>query len=899
MTEMLSMWDTTAAEVSTQRTRKALALAEAAVEPLWPFLAEAKTMPEFEHRLALSEESLIRSVASVATDESMPVDQMRLVATQRLTERFAAAHRARSEEMALEAALRAAVAAGDSGQCQQVNDDGVQCTLPAGHSAEEHDFPDLKGEGEIRAAAGRRTAAGRPLFLALDSMAAMGTRPKTEPEGATYSGAFLTAFYKAAFSMDFPNSYDKSSPHYKAGLKDGKAAGEAYFATGEVNGVVITGSRRTASWVEQARTVVSEHQHATVDGVLLDATSANMLLTVHDALSPDKAAQFAAMPLAKAVEIGWKLVNKTSAKSAGAGLVCTCGHVDDAHSGKWCQHCADTMSTADPKHSFEPVAGKTSARKTAGDEYRESYAEGYDDFMAGRPKDDTYWITEAYEIGWSDAEQGLPRDRQRGYGRHLSSKTAGREIVSDSGGRRYVKERKGSLEYRYYEDGSVTILNTSKPFGTNRTVGHTGPNPDRIPEEFRKSASLRGPAVTALLAEASDETPVERAGVGAKPQFEVVVGDEVVGQYASRDDAEDKVRLLEEDEGITNAEIKEISKAARRRRVAWHQPTYDYAYGIGRADADRPYDDSQWATEDGHTGYRDGYNDGGYHEASRRTATEEKTCPACEGGGVFADMLCQTCGGYGKVSSRKSAVADLLAAESAFFRSPQAPNRPSLPAETPSRAGEREREIAHQERVRREEQQRVIEQAERNRAANSGTTGSRVAFNPKMGDPDYEAGYLAGSSDAGSGIRFNPPESSSALFAEGYSEGYDGWNSPTHLSSIRRHAEDIATRLDGLVENTDTGGPVQTQPLTTRPRVVPSDHQRNDPGQQDDFADNPDFAPTDPMRPTVGQKVQARVARLTARIKADNPTMSDRQARALAARTVQAFPEMVSTTQGA
>lgn len=42
--------------------------------------------------------------------------------------------------------------------------------------------------------------------------------------------------------------------------------------------------------------------------VVVDVVTANMLLTVHDALNDENKAKFASMPLAAAVELGWKLV---------------------------------------------------------------------------------------------------------------------------------------------------------------------------------------------------------------------------------------------------------------------------------------------------------------------------------------------------------------------------------------------------------------------------------------------------------------------------------------------------------------------------------------------------------------------------------------------------------------
>jgi hypothetical protein len=47
-------------------------------------------------------------------------------------------------------------------------------------------------------------------------------------------------------------------------------------------------------------------------GVVLDAFTASMLVQIYDALSPANQAKFGALPLMKAVDMGWKLVKKTS-----------------------------------------------------------------------------------------------------------------------------------------------------------------------------------------------------------------------------------------------------------------------------------------------------------------------------------------------------------------------------------------------------------------------------------------------------------------------------------------------------------------------------------------------------------------------------------------------------------
>lgn len=74
------------------------------------------------------------------------------------------------------------------------------------------------------------------------------------------------------------------------------------------------------SWVQAVRQIVSEHQHQYIDpdtgrmssrkrGVMVDAFTASMLLGVYNRLNDANKAKFAALPLLKAVAVGWKLVS--------------------------------------------------------------------------------------------------------------------------------------------------------------------------------------------------------------------------------------------------------------------------------------------------------------------------------------------------------------------------------------------------------------------------------------------------------------------------------------------------------------------------------------------------------------------------------------------------------------
>lgn len=60
--------------------------------------------------------------------------------------------------------------------------------------------------------------------------------------------------------------------------------------------------------IEKIRSVVSSGQASRVEGLFLDITTANMLINIHDALSPANQVTFVALPLRKMVQVGWKLV---------------------------------------------------------------------------------------------------------------------------------------------------------------------------------------------------------------------------------------------------------------------------------------------------------------------------------------------------------------------------------------------------------------------------------------------------------------------------------------------------------------------------------------------------------------------------------------------------------------
>ena len=60
--------------------------------------------------------------------------------------------------------------------------------------------------------------------------------------------------------------------------------------------------------IEQLRKIVADHQAGLVDNQWVDATTANMLVTVHDALNDANKAKFERISLMRLVDFGWKHV---------------------------------------------------------------------------------------------------------------------------------------------------------------------------------------------------------------------------------------------------------------------------------------------------------------------------------------------------------------------------------------------------------------------------------------------------------------------------------------------------------------------------------------------------------------------------------------------------------------
>lgn len=60
--------------------------------------------------------------------------------------------------------------------------------------------------------------------------------------------------------------------------------------------------------IDVLRRIIKEHQYEKIDGKVVDATTANMLVQVYEALRPDLQRKFDKIPLMKLVDFGWSVV---------------------------------------------------------------------------------------------------------------------------------------------------------------------------------------------------------------------------------------------------------------------------------------------------------------------------------------------------------------------------------------------------------------------------------------------------------------------------------------------------------------------------------------------------------------------------------------------------------------
>jgi len=62
--------------------------------------------------------------------------------------------------------------------------------------------------------------------------------------------------------------------------------------------------------MEKIRWVVDNHQHHTVDGVMMDGFTASAIVQVHDALNETQQARFVTVDITRMVDMTWKLIQR-------------------------------------------------------------------------------------------------------------------------------------------------------------------------------------------------------------------------------------------------------------------------------------------------------------------------------------------------------------------------------------------------------------------------------------------------------------------------------------------------------------------------------------------------------------------------------------------------------------
>lgn len=83
----------------------------------------------------------------------------------------------------------------------------------------------------------------------------------------------------------------------------------ARAAAGRASVVTLSpAERRTNDRLAQLRGIVGGHQHAEIEGHPVDVQTANLLLKVHDSLSPENKKKFGTVPIHKLADFAWKRV---------------------------------------------------------------------------------------------------------------------------------------------------------------------------------------------------------------------------------------------------------------------------------------------------------------------------------------------------------------------------------------------------------------------------------------------------------------------------------------------------------------------------------------------------------------------------------------------------------------
>lgn len=70
--------------------------------------------------------------------------------------------------------------------------------------------------------------------------------------------------------------------------------------------VYVPAEATARSRIGAVRAIVRDHTAARIDGYLVDAVTAGLLVAVYDAISPAHRERFGQVPLEKLVELGWR-----------------------------------------------------------------------------------------------------------------------------------------------------------------------------------------------------------------------------------------------------------------------------------------------------------------------------------------------------------------------------------------------------------------------------------------------------------------------------------------------------------------------------------------------------------------------------------------------------------------
>ncbi len=278
-------WDDAAAGVEAEHQARTAALAQAAVEPLLPYLVEAVNPSDLTQRVAMSEIGIVsalqRSLGEVTKEAKVQAtSHLITLATEQAEPRWAAQRLAAVDD---------------------------ERPLPPNGFAENTKIVTEHGPGTVT------MSTGRSIVIRLDN-------------GETISMVNGTP------GMDRLRQMNASLQTTAGWIDQARAVLDGGFKT-----VTDSGDETKQTWKSNGELGASN------GGMVLDAFTASMLVQIHDALGPANQAKFAAMPLTKAVEVGWKLANRAKTGSVE-------GSLDERFS-----RTAGMADYADPKWTKEPV----------------------------------------------------------------------------------------------------------------------------------------------------------------------------------------------------------------------------------------------------------------------------------------------------------------------------------------------------------------------------------------------------------------------------------------------------------------------------------------------------------------------------------------------------------------